>query len=168
MRFGEVKLLRVHLTRSRLDPESARLSGQRKDWMSNIPCRNQGNCRDPACKYLHFSPASGFQPPAVKEECKFGLKCTNSACKRWHPSPAAKPAGSTATVKSAASSGGEIYDPCKFQVKCNNPKCMYLHYSPSGKYAKPPASAGPVKREVCKFGGSCTKADCTRWHPSPG
>jgi hypothetical protein len=44
---------------------------------------------------------------------------------------------------------------------------MYLHYSPSGNYAKPPASAGPVKKELCKFGASCTNADCTRWHPSP-
>lgn len=68
------------------------------------------------------SPAALPSKPTDPELCKFALGCTNAACPRSHPSPAA----------SAADAMVLSLEACEKQRDCKDPDCVKSHVSPGG------------------------------------
>lgn len=70
------------------------------------------------------SSRSTFVPPERPQSptlCKFGLKCTNAACRWSHPSPVATPESGVVLSN----------DPCENGKNCKDKDCVKAHVSPA-------------------------------------
>ncbi|KAJ1306178.1 hypothetical protein OPQ81_010887 [Rhizoctonia solani] len=88
------------------------------------------------------------------EYCEKGLECKDSDCTKGHPSPAAiNGVPAQAPAPHPRPSAPAGGIPCKFGAACTRPGCTFVHPQKSGK--------------PCRFGINCTRVDCTFDHP-PG
>ncbi|KAJ6624311.1 hypothetical protein B0H10DRAFT_1784731 [Mycena sp. CBHHK59/15] len=106
--------------------------------------------------------------------CKFGLKCTNAHCRYSHASPVATPESGVVLSNEACEKGKD----------CKDKDCIKAHVSPAvlnpqgtcrrtpspahHPHHPPPAHHHPSPAGVsCRYGATCTRANCTFTHP-PG
>ncbi|CAE6469254.1 unnamed protein product [Rhizoctonia solani] len=88
------------------------------------------------------------------EYCEKGLECKDADCTKGHPSPAAiNGVPVQVPAPQTRSSAPTGGIPCKFGAACTRPGCAFVHPQKGGK--------------PCRFGINCTRADCTFDHP-PG
>ncbi|CEL56562.1 Nuclear polyadenylated RNA-binding protein NAB2 OS=Saccharomyces cerevisiae (strain ATCC 204508 / S288c) GN=NAB2 PE=1 SV=1 [Rhizoctonia solani AG-1 IB] len=88
------------------------------------------------------------------EYCEKGLECKDADCTKGHPSPAAiNGVPVQASAPQPRSNAPTGGIPCKFGAACTRPGCAFVHPQKGGK--------------PCRFGINCTRADCTFDHP-PG
>lgn len=105
---------------------------------SQVPCRYQLACDNPACHFGHQSPAA---PPGITtdlaDKCSYGAACQNKKCAASHPSPA-KRLEHLNTVM------------CMFFPNCTNPTCPFKHPT----------------TPLCRNGADCPNRDsgCTYAH----
>ena len=81
------------------------------------------------------------QPSAAPgDDCRFGARCTNSACKHAHPFA------------------------CRFGVLCKKQGagCRFLHPEPSSVV---PVGKTYPRSQACKYGAACTNTTCHFAHP---
>lgn len=91
--------------------------------------------------------------------CKFGMKCSNAACRYSHPS----------------AEGGLVLSSeyCEKGLECKDADCTKGHPSPAAvngvpaQHQAPPATrtSAPAGGIPCKFGAGCTRPGCTFVHP---
>lgn len=134
----------------------------------------------------------GFTPPSRPQSptlCKFGLKCTNAACRYSHPSPVSTPESGIVLSNDACAAGKD----------CADKDCIKAHVSPAaanpalahahGEYLdawlaartrtlilfcfsaphKQPEPNVQLKGQVpCRYGAACTRVNsgCPFSHPS--
>ncbi|KAH7334886.1 hypothetical protein B0J17DRAFT_93144 [Rhizoctonia solani] len=93
--------------------------------------------------------------------CKFGIKCTNAACRYSHPS----------------AEGGLVLSSeyCEKGLECKDADCTKGHPSPAAVNGVPvqahvpqPKPSAPTGGVPCKFGAACTRPGCTFMHPQKG
>lgn len=118
------------------------------------------------------------------EKCKFWPDCKNGDdCPFYHPTVMCRSFPNCRFGDSCRF----IHPPCKFDGRCTNSVCSYTHKLKNKQQTSPVAAAipgmglgfmfpppsvltppPPVTQPVpCKFYPSCTKADCTFYHPQP-
>jgi hypothetical protein len=141
----------------------------------------------PSAVGLIAPPATSQQPAyAIPERpqsptlCKFASKCTNAHCRYSHPSPVATAESGVVLSNEACANGKECKDKDCIKAHVSPavlnplgnlhfPKAFTLAYLPSSAAEQPaPVVTAPHVHHTptpCRFGGTCTRPNCTFSHP---
>lgn len=122
-------------------------------------CRWNVGCTNPMCPYSHASPANvgpGGDPNALvlsQQNCRYGARCTNKDCTRSHVSPAV----SIIQARTQPQATNFAPSPAPTPAVASTSTVLSMDTAlPNGTGSRP-----------CRFGASCTRADCFFSHP-PG